>query len=93
MILYQIVKNGVLMQHLIKPTVMCMMVKYNSIEGRNFLNIPHRYSLTMNIDWFEPFERGVYLVGAIYLTVQNLPRKERYKPEMLALYQAPMNRS
>ena len=58
---------------------------FNSIEGRNFLNIPHRYSLTMNVDWFEPFERGVYLVGAIYLTVQNLPRKERYKPENIIL--------
>ena len=30
--------------------------------------------MTLNVDWFEPFEHGVYSVGAIYLTVQNLPR-------------------
>ena len=35
----------------------------------------------MNMDWFEPFERGVYSVGVIYLTVQNLPRDQCYKPE------------
>ena len=39
----------------------------------------------MNVDWFEPFERGVYSVGVIYLTVQNLPREERYKPENIIL--------
>ena len=58
---------------------------FNSVEGRNFLNIPHRFSLTMNVDWFETFERGVYSVGAVYLTVQNLSRKERYKPENIIL--------
>lgn len=39
----------------------------------------------MNVDWFEPFERGIYSVGAIYLSVQNLPREERYKPENIIL--------
>ena len=39
----------------------------------------------MNVDWFEPFERGVYSVGAIYLTIQNLPRHERYKPENIII--------
>ena len=39
----------------------------------------------MNIDWFEAFERGIYLVGAIYLIVQNLLKKERYKPENIIL--------
>ena len=58
---------------------------FNSLEGRKFLTIPHRYLLTMNIDWFEAFERGIYLVGAIYLIVQNLLKKERYKPENIIL--------
>ena len=37
--------------------------------------------LTLNVDWFQPFDRTQYSVGAIYLTVQNLPRNERYREE------------
>ena len=58
---------------------------YNSSAGKNFLASPYHYLLTMNVDWFEPFERGVYSVGVIYLTVQNLSREERYKPENIIL--------
>lgn len=54
---------------------------FNSDNGLNFLLSPHCYLLTLNVDWFEPFERGVYSVGAVYLTIQNLPRNERYKPQ------------
>ena len=39
----------------------------------------------MNVDWFEPYDRRVYSVGAIYLTIQNLPREERCKPENIIL--------
>ena len=39
----------------------------------------------MNVDWFEPYERGVYSVGVIYLIIQNLPREERYKLENIVL--------
>lgn len=39
----------------------------------------------MNVDWFEPYEHGVYSVGAIYLTIQNLPRDQHYKPENILL--------
>ena len=46
-----------------------------------FLNSPF---CTLNVDWFQPFERDVYSVGAIYLTIQNLPRKIRHKPEIPA---------
>ena len=46
----------------------------------------HSYLLTLNVDWFQPFEqRVVYSVGAIYLTLQNLPRNERNKLENLIL--------
>ena len=38
---------------------------------------------TLNVDWFEPFERGVYSAGAIYF--QNLPRNMRYKPENIVI--------
>ncbi len=45
----------------------------------NFLSAPHSYLLTINVDWFQPFTHVTYSTGAIYLTVQNLPRTERYK--------------
>ena len=59
--------------------------KFNSPEGLNFLTCPYSYLLTLNIDWFQPFDRGVYSVGAIYLTIQNLPRAERFKSENILL--------
>jgi len=59
--------------------------EFNSADRHDFLTSPHCYLLTMNVDWFEPFERGVYSVGVIYLTIQNLPRDERYKPENIII--------
>ena len=52
---------------------------FNSSDGFAFLSSPFCYLLTINVDWFQPFERGVYSLGAIYLTVQNLPRNIQYK--------------
>ena len=57
---------------------------WKSFES-GFLNLPYHYLLTMNVHWFEPYERGVYSVGVIYLTIQNLPRQERYKLENIVL--------
>lgn len=51
---------------------------FDTDNGLNYLLSPHCYLLTLNVDWFE---RGVYSVGAVYLTIQNLPRNERYKPQ------------
>ena len=60
--------------------------KFNSRELNNFLSTPHSYLLNMNVDWFKPFVRGTaYSTGAIYLTIQNLPRHERYQQENLIL--------
>lgn len=58
---------------------------FNSQDKDYFLSNPHCYLLTLNIDWFEPFERGVYSVGAIYLTVQNLPRVDRNRIENIII--------
>ena len=33
----------------------------------------------LNIDWFQPYKHTVSSVGAIYLTVMNLPRTMRFK--------------
>ncbi|KAG2216155.1 hypothetical protein INT45_008915 [Circinella minor] len=39
----------------------------------------HLVLFTLNIDWFEPFHNANYSCGAIYLTINNLPRSERFK--------------
>ena len=60
--------------------------KFCSQEFNNFLCTPHSYLLNINVDWFQPFVRGTtYSTGAIYLTVQNLPRHERYLQSNLIL--------
>lgn len=51
---------------------------FNRID---FLKSPFCYLVTLNVDWFQPFERDIYSVGAIYLIIQNLPINVRYKPE------------
>lgn len=33
----------------------------------------------LNRDWFQPYKHTVSSVGAIYLTVMNLPREMRFK--------------
>ena len=58
-----------------------MWKEFNSDKGYNFVTSPHCYLLTLNVDWFQPFNRSVYSVGAIYLTIQNLPRHLRYRIE------------
>ena len=50
-----------------------------------FLSAPYSFLLTLNVDWFQPYSRIEYSVGAIYLTIQNLPRSERYKEENVIL--------
>ena len=52
--------------------------KFNSADRRNFLTSPYSYLLTLSVDWFQLFDRGVY---SVYITVQNLPRSERFKSE------------
>ena len=37
-------------------------------------------SLIMNVDWFQPYKHTRHSVGAIYLSINNLPRHLRYKP-------------
>ena len=46
--------------------------------GIPFLSLPFNFALTLNVDWFQPFQNTAYSAGAIYLSIQNLPRDERY---------------
>ena len=41
--------------------------------------------LLLNVDWFQPFKHSTYSVGAIYLTIMNLPRSVRFKCQNVIL--------
>lgn len=43
------------------------------------MDAPNNIALSLNIDWFNPYEHTS--IGAIYFTILNLPRTERYKIE------------
>ena len=54
-------------------------------ESTPYLAHPYSLALAMNIDWFQPYKRTESSVGAIYLTVLNLPYHLRYKREFVIL--------
>ncbi|KAG2190754.1 hypothetical protein INT47_007247 [Mucor saturninus] len=54
-------------------------------DGVSFVADPRSLMLTLNIDWFQPFDGVTYSCGAIYLAINNLPRAERFKPENIIL--------
>ncbi|KAG2192672.1 hypothetical protein INT47_009242 [Mucor saturninus] len=58
-----------------------MWKELKDISGESFVAHPRSLMLTLNIDWFQPFDRVTYSCGAIYLVVNNLPREERFKAE------------
>ena len=58
---------------------------FKGLDQNKFVENPFNLMLFMNVDWFQPFTHVKYSVGAIYLTVQNLPRSERYKLENVIL--------
>lgn len=51
-----------------------------------FVQLEYALMLTLNVDWFQAFDRKApYSVGAIYLTINNLPRSIRFKKENVIL--------
>ncbi|KAG1450441.1 hypothetical protein G6F56_008350 [Rhizopus delemar] len=38
---------------------------------------PYNLMMTLNVDWFQPYRGTQHSSGAIYLTIQNLPRDQR----------------
>jgi len=54
-------------------------------DFEDFLSAPFNYLSILNIDWFSPFKHGRYSLGAIYLTIQNLPSAIRHPPENTVL--------
>ena len=47
-----------------------------------FLSEPLAFGYVINLDGFQ---HSKYSIGAIYLTIMNLPQSERYKPENVIL--------
>ena len=41
--------------------------------------------LALNVDWFQPFKHTRYSVGALYMSVLNIPRAYRFKSENVIL--------
>ncbi|OAD66661.1 hypothetical protein PHYBLDRAFT_71909 [Phycomyces blakesleeanus NRRL 1555(-)] len=63
--------------------------KWNTLKDSNDKqSIAHRrfILLTLNIGWFQPFDKISYSWEAIYLFINNLPREERYKKENIVLF-------
>ena len=54
-------------------------------DGKPFLADPFTYGFMLNIDWFKPCKHNSYAVGAMYLTIMNLPRTMRFKQENVIL--------
>ncbi len=54
-------------------------------NGNPFLAFPGNYAFQLNVDWFNPFKHTKYSEGAIYLSVLNLPRAERYLQDNIIL--------
>lgn len=51
------------------------------VNGRLFLSQPNNLALSLNVDWFRPFQDSPYSIGVVYIAVLNLPREIRYLPE------------
>ena len=55
------------------------------VNGKPFLSEKFNFALSLNVDWFQPFKHVSNSIGVIYLSILNLPRTERYKPENIIL--------
>ncbi|KAL5494053.1 hypothetical protein EMCRGX_G015323 [Ephydatia muelleri] len=60
--------------------------EFQYVNGSAFLAAPHNIGLMMNVDWFTPFKHTPYSVGAVYLSVMNLPRSKRFLKENMILF-------
>ena len=55
------------------------------VNRKPFLTELHSFAFSLNIDWFQPYKHVTDSVGAIYLSILNLPRQLRYKAENIIL--------
>lgn len=59
--------------------------KFLNYDDTPFLNDDNSFAFMINVDWFQPHKHLSYSVGAIYLSVLNLPRKLRYALKYICL--------
>ena len=59
--------------------------QFQVVDGEPFLSSGWGIGLMMNVDWFQPYKHTCCSVGAIYLTIMNLPRSMRFKRENVIL--------
>lgn len=59
--------------------------EFLSYDGQPFLSEPGNIALMMNTDFFQPYKHVQYSLGAIYLSILNLPRGIRNKAENVIL--------
>ncbi len=59
--------------------------EFQYIDREPYLASPYVYACMINIDWFQPYKHTTASVGAIYLTIMNLPCAVRYKREYTIL--------
>lgn len=59
--------------------------EFMSVDGVPFLSAPFNFALQLNVDWFQPFKHTKHAEGAIYLSILNLPRQERFLKENVLL--------
>ena len=57
----------------------CIWINFLNYDDTPFLNEDNTFVFMINTDWFQPHKHLPYSVGAIYLSVLNLPRILRYK--------------
>ena len=58
---------------------------FQSYNGRPFLSKPGNLAVMMNMDFFQPYRHIQYSMGAIYITIFNLPCGVRNKWESTIL--------
>ena len=58
---------------------------FQKFNGKDLLADPHTLGLMLNIDWLKPYKHVQYSVGAIYLSIMNLPRQLRFKYENILI--------
>lgn len=59
--------------------------EFLSLGGVPFFSLPYNFGLCLNVDWFQQFKHSPYSYGALYLSILNLPRSERYATDNVVL--------
>ena len=58
---------------------------FMTVNDVPFLSAPYNFAFQLNVDWFQPFKHTQHSEGAIYLSILNLPREERFLKENVIL--------